>query len=45
MTLFGIRFEEVLLLQNKKKIVRVSNWGTPSDEGTLTLEGKQCRSR
>ena len=37
MTIIGIKLEEVFFLQKQEKIVKVSNGGTPSDGGTLTL--------
>ena len=37
MTVIGMKLEEVFLPQKKEKIVKVSDGGTPSGGGTLTL--------
>ena len=44
MTLIGKELEKVLLPSNQEKIVKVSDGGTPSDGGTLTLQKKYCFS-
>ena len=37
MTIIGIKLKEVLFPQKQEKIVKVSDGGTPSDGGTITL--------